>query len=412
MYTDPQNKIKVTIHPKLNYRSPAGGQLDKASSPPYDVRRYKVENGVMKFRNEKENDDDDDIQVLSDFIHHGSKKKHTNNKLARNEKGQFSRNEKTIEKVPAVIKIQQHSENNQQKNSGIQQTTNKENKKVEESKKVENNGQEKISSNNSERLEKNHHHEIKEPKILPFLANKSDDDTTNSSKTVLQCPICEISLKDEASKINHVKQIHSMSPEELKNLTLALSTKSEEPNSISVLGEDLKKEKIQEDLEKDKIQEDLKDKIQDDDNREKISNVDETKQPVVEDDNNKMEKVEEKDKNDVGHENDIFLAKIDNQNNLMGNPEFSKIHQTILSLLDHQSQLAFRAVCQTMKTQVDQPDFWMKKLEGRQPKNLHNAWVRLVGRIPKGSDLEKEVAECLIKVIKVLNQKIRKTEQT
>ena len=79
----------------------------------------------MKFRNEKENDDDDDIQVLSDFIHHGSKKK-PNNKLARNEKGQFSRNEKTIEKVPAVIKIQQHSENNQQKNSGIQQTTNKE----------------------------------------------------------------------------------------------------------------------------------------------------------------------------------------------------------------------------------------------------------------------------------------------
>ena len=43
----------------------------------------------MKFRNEKENDDDDDVQVLSDFIHHGSKKK-PNNKLARNEKGQFA----------------------------------------------------------------------------------------------------------------------------------------------------------------------------------------------------------------------------------------------------------------------------------------------------------------------------------
>ena len=148
MYTNPQNKIKITIHPKLNYRSPAGGQMDKTSSPPYDVRRYKVENGVMKFRNEKENDDDDDIQVLSDFIHHGSKKK-PNNKLARNEKGQFSRNEKTIEKVPAVIKIQQHSENNLQKNSGIQQTTNKENKKVEESKKVENNGQEKTIASQS-----------------------------------------------------------------------------------------------------------------------------------------------------------------------------------------------------------------------------------------------------------------------
>ena len=76
------------------------------------------------------------------------------------------------------------------------------------------------------------------------------------------------------------------------------------------------------------------------------------------------------------------------------------IHQyreTILLFLDHQSQLAFRGVCQTLKAQVDRPDFWMKKLEGRQPKNLHNAWARLVGRIQNRSDLESEVAECLMK---------------
>ena len=85
------------------------------------------------------------------------------------------------------------------------------------------------------------------------------------------------------------------------------------------------------------------------------------------------------------------------ENSVIGNPGFSSINQIILSYLDHQSQMSFRSVCQSWKEQVDQPYFWIKKLESRQPKNLHNAWINLIGRIEKGSKLEKEVTECLMK---------------
>ena len=42
--------------------------------------------------------------------------------------------------------------------------------------------------------------------------------------------------------------------------------------------------------------------------------------------------------------------------------------------------------------------FWIKKLNLKShPKQLGNTWIDLVGRLQKGSDLEKEVTECLMK---------------
>ena len=83
---------------------------------------------------------------------------------------------------------------------------------------------------------------------------------------------------------------------------------------------------------------------------------------------------------------------------LIGNPGFPGINQNILFSMDHKSQMAFRQVCQSWKEQVDQPLFWIKKLNLKShAKELGNAWIELVGRIQKGSDLEKEVIECLMK---------------
>ena len=84
--------------------------------------------------------------------------------------------------------------------------------------------------------------------------------------------------------------------------------------------------------------------------------------------------------------------------NIIGNPGFSTINENILLNLDHKSQMTFRQVCQSWREQVDQPLFWIKKLNLKsRPKKLGNVWIDLVGRIQKGSDLEKEVTECLMK---------------
>ena len=85
-------------------------------------------------------------------------------------------------------------------------------------------------------------------------------------------------------------------------------------------------------------------------------------------------------------------------NTVIGNPGFPDINKNILFCLDHKSQIAFRQVCQSWKEEVDQPWFWIKKLNLKShPKELGNVWIDLVGRIQKGSDLEKEVTECLMK---------------
>jgi len=92
------------------------------------------------------------------------------------------------------------------------------------------------------------------------------------------------------------------------------------------------------------------------------------------------------------------IPKLEETNMVIGNPGFPGINQIILSCLDHKSQMAFRQVCQSWKQQVDQPLFWIKKLNLKShPKELGNVWIDLVGRIEKGSDLEIEVTECLMK---------------
>merc|ERR1712016_140383 len=84
-------------------------------------------------------------------------------------------------------------------------------------------------------------------------------------------------------------------------------------------------------------------------------------------------------------------------NTIIGNPGLPSINQNILSCLDHKSQMTFRQVCQSWKEQVDAPLFWIKKLNLKpHPKRLGNVWIDLVRRIHKGSDLEKEVIECLM----------------
>ena len=107
-------------------------------------------------------------------------------------------------------------------------------------------------------------------------------------------------------------------------------------------------------------------------------------------------------------------------NNLINNPGFSHITKKILNILDNKDQLlcrsgiwlvvsifkyektifhiSFFAVCQSLKTHVDQPIFWIQKLDHEgQSDNLHDAWIDLVQRIEKGSFLEQQLVKCLMK---------------
>ena len=85
-------------------------------------------------------------------------------------------------------------------------------------------------------------------------------------------------------------------------------------------------------------------------------------------------------------------------NSIIGNPGFPSINQNILFCLDHDSKMVFRQVCQSWKEQVDAPLFWIKKLNLKShPKQLGNTWIDLLGRLQKGSDLEKEVTKFLMK---------------
>ena len=108
---------------------------------------------------------------------------------------------------------------------------------------------------------------------------------------------------------------------------------------------------------------------------------------IQRDQENKIPRLEEKED-----------EKVQMENSVIGNSGCSSINHIILSCLDQQSQMSFRSVCQSWKEQVDQPYFWIKKLQSRrQPKNVHDAWIDLIGRIEKGSNLEKELTKCLMK---------------
>ena len=80
------------------------------------------------------------------------------------------------------------------------------------------------------------------------------------------------------------------------------------------------------------------------------------------------------------------------------NPGFSHVAQEIFSNLEHNEQLKCRLVCKSWKTHLDQPVFWIKKLNNLgQSKKLFNSWTALLPRIEKGSFLEQETINCLRK---------------
>ena len=78
-------------------------------------------------------------------------------------------------------------------------------------------------------------------------------------------------------------------------------------------------------------------------------------------------------------------AKFDSVNSIIGNPGFPGINQKILFSLDHESQMTHRQVCQSWREQVDQPMYWIKKINLiSYPNKRGNLWIDLVGRIQKG----------------------------
>ena len=89
-----------------------------------------------------------------------------------------------------------------------------------------------------------------------------------------------------------------------------------------------------------------------------------------------------------------MITKLDSEilfnqvNTIIGNPGFPGINQNILFCLDHKSQMAYRQVCQSWKQEMDQPIFWIKKLNLKShPNKLGNIWIDLVGRIQRGSNI-------------------------
>ena len=87
-----------------------------------------------------------------------------------------------------------------------------------------------------------------------------------------------------------------------------------------------------------------------------------------------------------------------NCNTLINNPGFSHITSRIFGHLDHKLQLQCRLVGKSWNKHVDQPLFWLKKLEKKgQSKELSNAWCELIQRIEEGSFLDEKLRECLMK---------------
>ena len=85
-------------------------------------------------------------------------------------------------------------------------------------------------------------------------------------------------------------------------------------------------------------------------------------------------------------------------NSIIGNPGFPGINRNILFCLNHDSQMVFRQVCQSWREQVDKPFIWIKKLKlKRNSRKVGDIWIDLVRSVQKGSYLEKEVIQCLMK---------------
>ena len=86
-----------------------------------------------------------------------------------------------------------------------------------------------------------------------------------------------------------------------------------------------------------------------------------------------------------------------NLNTVVENPGFSIISRKISLLLDQDTLLSCRLVSQSIKKIVDDPHFWIIKLDNEgQSKELHDAWIDLLRRIERGTTLENEVSRCLM----------------
>ena len=64
---------------------------------------------------------------------------------------------------------------------------------------------------------------------------------------------------------------------------------------------------------------------------------------------------------------------------VMDNPGFSQITLKILCILDHNSLLACRLVCESWNKQLNNPYLWIKKLHQKgQTIDLQNSWLDLL----------------------------------
>ena len=86
-----------------------------------------------------------------------------------------------------------------------------------------------------------------------------------------------------------------------------------------------------------------------------------------------------------------------NLNTVVENPGFLIISRKISLLLDHDTLLSCRLVSQSFREIVDDPHFWIIKLDNLgQSKEIHDAWMDLLRRIENGSTLENEVSRCMM----------------
>ena len=86
-----------------------------------------------------------------------------------------------------------------------------------------------------------------------------------------------------------------------------------------------------------------------------------------------------------------------NLNTVLENPGFFNISRKILLLLNHDTLLSCRLVSQSFREKVDDPYFWIVKLDNKgQSKELYDAWIGLLRRIENGSTLENEVSRCMM----------------
>ena len=95
-----------------------------------------------------------------------------------------------------------------------------------------------------------------------------------------------------------------------------------------------------------------------------------------------------------------------NLNTVLDNPGLFNISRKILLLSDHDTLLSCRLVSQSFREKVDDPYFWIVKLDNvGQSKELHDAWIGLLQRIENGSPLENEVSRCMMHLHRI-RQKI------